>query len=161
MEHFKSAPLWARVLLCVQLAGLGALSAVVGAHAVEPGWYGEKGEGVFIGCGTAGCAAFWFAHDKSGDQIWLISRNNCPRSALVCEYDFAVTDGRWRADQTVVGDASVYATVVQTGETSIEVEWDARLLFPEQCGLGTERLTPGGLIFRKCVGVADFDLIAR
>lgn len=140
---------------------VGLLVAVAGyARAVEPGWYApaDNGEGIIVRCNAAdNCAMLWATHGD-GEQIWLISVENCPREDRRCEVPMADTSGSWRGRTggTEIADPSVVLTATQN-EDGISVEWDARALFPDRCfDVGS-----GGLLLAECIGRAQFDLLAR
>ena len=141
-------------LLFALLLSISAL-----ASAIEPGWYAPldgSGQGVIVRCNSDNeCVFSWLAH--ADGQAWLISQDNCPRADAVCNLEFLRPSGIWmRSDSLELGEVLVSAEIEATAD-SIIVDYNAMRLFPETC-FG---ITPGGLIFRNCIGVEEFFLLAK
>jgi len=134
------------------------------AEAVEPGQYGpadNSGHGVFINCNAADeCAVFWFNHFGPGDNFWLMGVPNCERgSDTVCDVALtmpsaSVFNGRPGGVEVGPSVGTLELTPMEDG--SLIADWNVIALRQDEC----LDITPGGMIFRECIGVQTWHKIA-
>ena len=147
------------------MAGLLALVfAASPAMAVEPGHYGPadgSGHGVFINCNSGDeCAVFWFNHLSADDNIWLMGVPNCERGAdAFCDVSLTMPSAarfNGQPGEVDIGPSVGTLELTPMADGTLAADWNVISLRPDAC-LG---ITPGGLIFRGCIGVQTWSLIA-
>lgn len=136
-----------------------AVVALTGSAVAAPGtWYNpdRDGHGVQINRDSGfGHGVTWYLYRPDGTTSFLVAKEPClgfPCVAELVEPTAGFMGGNLDLGETV---GILEIGVAEGNALSVRYELSAWLL--DQC----DGLTPGGLIFRKCVGQIDMELLAE
>ena len=102
-----------------------------------------------------GSAVIWYGYTPEGEAVFLIGGKNC--TAFPCVIAMHQPSASWMGGQLDIGPPVGEMEIGIFDGAALPVRYDFRAWQPELCS----DISPGGVIFRRCAGRIDFELLAQ
>ena len=141
-------------LLFVFFVSIFAAGSVKASNDLAGHWYDADhiGHGIQIDRdGGFGHAITWYLYRKDKSSAFLTSGQTCEE--FPCIVTLHEPSARFLDGDVELGDPVGSVELTPQEDGTLEADYDLRLFLGEEC----KNITPGGLIFRQCVG--KFDMV--
>ena len=144
-------------LLIATFLSVFALGNAVASDEFAGLWYDpdKSGHGIQINRdGGFGHAVTWYLYRKDGSSAFLTAGATCEE--FPCIVPLHEPTSRFLSGDTELGDPVGSLELTPNQDGTMEADYDLRIFLGEEC-FG---ITPGGLLFRGCVGKFDMEKLA-